>query len=254
MKKLTLYRHSTTVPLAANGSVVSIGNFDGVHRGHQEVLCRARNHANRLGVPLVVLTFHPHPRKVLTPERAPSRLTTFADKLRAMQELGVDAVYAVRFTRNWARTTPEDFVRNLIHGTLKAREVIVGYDFAFGRDRSAGLETLATLGRELQYGLEVVPAYEVNGVVASSTEVRALLAAGEADKAATLLGRAYSLRVDGKNDVKSGLVLLKNGEYAAQISYHGGLLPAKLRVDQGRIVSDIPSGPCTIHLGQPQED
>lgn len=254
MKKISLYRHTPNVALAAHGSVVSIGNFDGVHRGHQEVLRRARNHANRLGVPLVVLTFYPHPRKVLTPEKAPARLTTFAEKLRLMQSLGVDAVYAVRFTREWARTTPEAFVRGLIHNTLKAREVIVGYDFAFGRDRSAGLETLASLGRELQYGLEVVPAYEVGGVVCSSTEVRALLAVGQVDAAATLLGRPYAVRVDGRSDIKSGLSLLKNGEYAGQISYHGGLLSAKVKVENGRIASDLPQGPSILHLGQPQEE
>lgn len=217
MRKICLYRHSQTVPLAAKGSVVSIGNFDGLHRGHQEVLRRARRHADRLNVPLIVLTFYPHPREVLTPDKAPARLTSFADKLRLMAACGVDAVYAVRFSRDWARTTPEDFVRGLIYGTLHAREVIVGYDFAFGRDRSAGLETLANLGRELQYGLEVVPAYEVDGVVCSSTEIRARLAAGDVTGAKNLLGYDFSLR--------------KNADRKPQIRYNGGLLVGREKHD-----------------------
>jgi riboflavin kinase/FMN adenylyltransferase len=184
-----IYRHTPDAPLASGGSVVTIGNFDGVHRGHLAVIDHARLMAHKLGVPLIALTFEPHPRAVLRPHEAPVRLTGFAEKARRLKAAGVNGLYVVRFTKAYARTAPEAFIKDTLVGALKAKAVVVGHDFCFGKDRSAGFALLKELGPALGYDVAAVPAYEVNGQVCSSSRIREALARGERGLAAHLLGR-----------------------------------------------------------------
>jgi riboflavin kinase/FMN adenylyltransferase len=175
---------------AASGSVVTIGNFDGVHRGHQAVLTQARLKAEALGVPLVALTFEPHPRAVLRPDSAPKRLTPFATKAALLGRFGADGVYVIDFTKDYALTSPQDFIADTLVGALRAKCVVVGHDFCFGRDRSAGLALLRDLAPRYGYAVEEVTPFVMNGEVCSSSRIRQLLSAGDRPAAEHLLGHA----------------------------------------------------------------
>ena len=194
---MIIYRHTTPeeTPLCAKGSVVTIGNFDGVHKGHQAVLQTARSHAKTLGVPTVVLTFEPHPRAVLTPEKAPVQLTTFEEKCALLERYGADAVYAIDFTKAYAATTPEQFVTETLVKTLRAKQVVIGYDFAFGKGRAGNADMLQQLGQKLSYGLTIIPPQEASkgGVVYASTEVRKALANADFELAEALLGHRLAI-------------------------------------------------------------
>jgi len=183
-----IYTYPDPAPPAATGSVVTIGNFDGVHLGHQAVLATARTQADMLGVPLVALTFEPHPRAVLRPEEAPVRLTHFARKAELLGTYGADGVYVIDFTKDYARTSPQDFITETLIGALKVKCVVVGNDFSFGRDRSAGLALLRELAPRYGYTVEEVPPFIVNGDVCSSSRIRSLLAEGKTSPAEALLG------------------------------------------------------------------
>lgn len=188
MYRIQVYRHSRFVSIAGAGSVVVIGNFDGVHKGHQHLFERAHHHAKMLRVPIIALTFEPHPKKVLRPDSAPKRLTGFAEKTRRLDACGIDGVYALRFTKDYAQTTPEEFIKNTLVKVLRVRKVVIGEDFAFGKDRSAGIELLKTLGPQYGYSVDVVAPFAMDGEVCSSTLIRDTIAAGNLNRAEELLG------------------------------------------------------------------
>ncbi len=191
------------VPELATGSALTIGAFDGVHRGHQAVLAETRRLADREGLPTVVVTFDRHPASVVRPESAPLLLTDVAQKLEILDATGL-VDWAVLVTFDVARAAEEagDFVGRLLVGTLGARLVVVGEDFHFGRGRKGNVTLLRTLGADLGFdvvGLGLVPAPGLSGSV-SSTVVRRLVGAGDVEGAQALLGRPYEVRgtvVDG---------------------------------------------------------
>lgn len=173
-------------------TILTIGAFDGVHRGHQALIgglvARARE-TDRLAA---LITFHPHPVRVLAPDRAPPYLTTPGEKVALLEALGVDLVVLLPFSRAVAATPARAFVAQVAHH-LRLRELWVGADFALGRNREGDVPRLRELGRELGYAVHVVsPVYEADGVV-SSSRIRRLLAEGRVDEAARLLGRSPSL-------------------------------------------------------------
>jgi len=178
-------------PVAA-GTVVAIGNFDGVHRGHQRLFEVARS-LRRPGQLLAALTFSPHPATVLAPARAPKLITTEARKLELLAERGVEVVRLQRFDAAFAACSPEDFVDQVLVEGLHAKAVVVGYDFTFGRNRAGTTAVLSSLCAARGIRVEVVGPVSVDGVVASSTEVRRLFAAGEIEAARKILGRAPEL-------------------------------------------------------------
>ena len=194
---MIIYRHTTPeeTPLCAQGSVVTIGNFDGVHKGHQAVLSAAKSSAKDLGVPLVVLTFEPHPRAVLTPEKAPVQLTAFDEKCTLLKRYGADAVYAIDFTKAYAATSAKEFVEETLVKTLRAKRVVVGYDFHFGRGREGSAEMLAEMGHGLGYNFTALQAQKTaeNALVYSSTEVRKALADADFELAENLLGHKLEI-------------------------------------------------------------
>jgi riboflavin kinase/FMN adenylyltransferase len=192
-----IYRHFTGLPAIARGSVVAVGNFDGIHRGHQAVIDAAREEARRLGAPLGVLTFEPHPRRVFRPDEAPFRLTPFRVKARLIEELGVELLFNIHFDLAFAAKTAGGFVREVLVDGLAARHVAVGYDFVFGHRRQGTAAFLAESGRTLGFGVSVVaPAEGPAGEVYSSTRIREHLTRGEPVQAAALLGRAWE--IDGR--------------------------------------------------------
>jgi riboflavin kinase/FMN adenylyltransferase len=185
------------VPAGFGPSVVTIGNFDGVHRGHQAVLEAVVEAARRRGVPSVAVTFDPHPVAVLRPEHAPAVLTTTEDRLRLLEAAGLDAVLLIAFTLEFARWSPERFVREVFVDLLHAQAVVVGRDTRFGHRNSGDLGTLRELGEKLGFEVEVVEEFgprqgdAESGRRWSSSWVRELLAEGDVRAAAAILGRPH---------------------------------------------------------------
>ena len=190
---MRILRDWRNVPAACRGAAFAIGNFDGVHRGHQAVIARAAASAAELGAPLGVLTFEPHPRAVLQPDAPPFRLTPFRSKARLLQELGVEILAALRFNRALFEKPAEDFVRDVLVEGLGARHVVVGYDFVFGFKRTGNAEVLAALGSRHGFGVSEVEPVTHGEDVYSSTLIRLDLESGRPRRAAELLGHWWEV-------------------------------------------------------------
>ncbi len=178
-----------------SGSVVTVGNYDGIHRGQATIIDKVVERARKLDLSAVVVTFDPHPVAVLRPDAAPSRLTTDPQKAALLEALGIDAVLEVRFDEAFARTPAEEFIRSFLHRRLGVQEIYVGADFVFGHQREGNLELLRRIGGEegfVAHGVEEVP---YQGEAISSTRVRQCLAEGKVEAACEMLGRGY--RVTG---------------------------------------------------------
>ncbi len=174
--------------------VLTIGNFDGLHSGHRTMLQTVIERARALSGDAVVYTFDPHPRKVLHPERAPRLLTTFEQKRELLEEVGVDVLIAEPFDRDFARVTPDRFVREYIHQRIRPVEVYVGYDFHYGRDREGSMRLLTETGPRLGFAVTIIPEVTMGGSDVSSTRIRDLLSEGQVESASELLTRPYAVR------------------------------------------------------------
>jgi len=172
---------------------VTIGNFDGLHLGHQAMLARLQDVAQARGLPSCVLSFEPHPREFFAPEQAPARLSSLREKAECLQRMGIDRLHVFRFDRAFSALSPEAFIEQVLGRTLQARYVLVGDDFRYGAKRAGDFALLESLGQSLGFDAESLPTVEVAGERASSTAVRSALAAGELEHAARLLGRPYSI-------------------------------------------------------------
>ena len=180
------------VPRAARGASVALGNFDGVHRGHVEVLRAA--HAARPGARRAVLTFAPHPREFFRPDDPPFRLTLEAERSAALAAEGVDLIFELGFDRKFSEIAAERFIAEILHQGLGAAHLTCGPDFAFGHRRGGDVMLLATRAEALDVGLTVVPAFgDAEGPI-SSTRIRRLLQDGYPERAALLLGRPHQIR------------------------------------------------------------
>jgi len=182
------------LPLAATGSVVTVGTFDGVHRGHQDVLATLVAHARRAGRPSLVVTFSPHPLEVINPAAAPQLLTTHEEKLEVFAQSGVSYVAVLPFTPVLAAYEAETFVDKVLRERFAMHELLVGHDHGFGRGRLGDLEVLRALGTARGFGVTVLaPVHAAGGDVISSTSIRQAVLAGDLDRVAAGLGRRYSL-------------------------------------------------------------
>ena len=194
MKVFRGYRHPQLAPECA----LTIGNFDGVHRGHQAMLALLKNEAQHRGVPSCVLTFEPHPRDYFAalarqPELAPARVATLRDKLTELARCGIDQCVVLPFDARLSSLTPDAFVANVLVSGLGARYVLVGDDFRFGAKRAGDYAMLDTAGQQLGFDVARMNSYEVQSTRVSSSAVRAALAAGQMQRTASLLGRPYSI-------------------------------------------------------------
>jgi riboflavin kinase/FMN adenylyltransferase len=178
----------------ATGTVVTVGTFDGVHRGHWHVLQSVRSAAERLGLPSVLVTFDPHPLAIVRPDRAPPLLSTPGEKIEVLAESGIDYMVIVRFDAKLASYPPERFVREYLIGRFGMRHLVIGYDHGFGRDRSGDASTLQQIGRELGFSVDVIGPVAQGEDPVSSTAIRQALQAGDVEVAARALGRPYSMR------------------------------------------------------------
>lgn len=172
---------------------VTIGNFDGLHRGHQAMLARLKEEAEKRGLPSCVLTFEPHPREFFSPADAPARLSSLREKSELIEAAGIDRLHVCRFDRRFASLSPTEFIERVLVGALGARWLLVGDDFRFGAKRAGDFALLKEAGARLGFEVESLPTVSVEGKRASSTAVREALAAGDMQHARELLGRPYSI-------------------------------------------------------------
>ena len=237
---MRVVRGSATLDRPPRRAVLTIGNFDGIHIGHRAILRTVTERAAALDGEAVVYTFDPHPRKVLQGAQAPGLLTTTEQKLELLEAAGIDLVILEPFTPEFARTPPEVFVRESVHRRVSPREVYVGYDFHFGRDREGSMRTLTELGPRLGFAVTIVPEVTIAGRDVSSTRIRERLAAGEVEEAALLLGRPYAVRgrvVDG--DRRGRLLGFPTANLAAETE----VLPGNgVYAGRVRLLDDPPPG------------
>ncbi|HEY3934651.1 MAG TPA: bifunctional riboflavin kinase/FAD synthetase [Gemmatimonadales bacterium] len=179
--------------MTAPASVVTVGTFDGVHRGHHAVLEVIAHRAGRAGLQSVLVTFEPHPLDVVNPLAAPPRLTTAGERLEVVATSAIDRMIVLPFDRKMATQSPEDFVDRVLRDRCGMRELVIGYDHGFGKGRAGDVETLRVLGQRQGFPVDVVAPVTIDGTAVSSTAIRRAIAGGDLDGAALLLGRRYSL-------------------------------------------------------------
>lgn len=176
------------------GAVVTIGNFDGVHLGHQHIFEKVIREARQKNCRAMVITFEPHPKMVLHPERKPFYLiTSLEEKVARIAETGIDGLLLIPFSPEFSHTTAREFVHSLLWDKLRIQKIFIGHDYTFGRDREGNETLLASFGEQLGFDIEVISALKIGGTVISSTLTRNAILAGRVKEAAAYLGRPYNL-------------------------------------------------------------
>ena len=192
MRFLLVHYDEFARPLVSS-SVVTLGNFDGVHLGHREIFRRVTGRAKELELPSVALSFYPHPLKVLRPDEAPLMLLPLKEKVRLLESVGLDHFLCIHFTRTFASLEAKDFVEDVLVRGLNAKEIFVGKDYRFGRGRKGNVNYLAELGQKFGFCVRVVDPVVVDGILVSSTRIRRMLLEGRVTEAMKFLGRPYKL-------------------------------------------------------------
>lgn len=256
-------------PNEAKPTVVTVGMFDGFHRGHAMLFSRVEDEAAKLDARSAIVTFEPHPLEVLAPDRAPCVLTTIEQRLALFEEHGVDIVLVLTFDEKLASLEPEDFVRVMLVGDLHVRKVMVGEDFRFGHNRAGDLGTLAELGTRFGFEAEAIGLLGEGEKKISSSDVRRLIAAGDVTRAAGLLGRNYRLAgsvVEGdKRGRRLGFptanlapdhraCLPGNGVYAGWFVAASRRLPGVINVGTRPTFKESDPPLCEIHIFDLDED
>ncbi len=228
---MQIFRH---LPTRVQSPVaLSIGNFDGIHLGHQALLARLIGAAHQRHLPAAVMTFEPHPREFFAPDSAPARLTSLREKLELLCAAGVDQVYVCRFDDAFSQISADDFVCCILHERLAVRWLLVGDDFRFGAKRTGSYELLSHHAGQLNFELAAMSSVQINGKRVSSSLVREALAAGDMTLAKTYLGRSYSMsgrvvqgdRLGRKLGFPTANVHIKHNHPPV-----GGIFAVKLRV------------------------
>ncbi|PHQ70006.1 MAG: riboflavin biosynthesis protein RibF [Sneathiella sp.] len=233
---MRILRSYKDVPEECQGLVLAIGNFDGVHRGHQSVIAHAQEVADKLGVPSGVLTFEPHPREFFAPDAPPFRISSMETKAAHLKWLGVDVMAAVDFDLAFSQKSAEEFVHDVLVEGYGAVHVVVGYDFIFGHKRQGTTVVLGDFAKKYGFGLTVVEPVGEQTIIFSSTAIRECLKAGDPGKAASLLGHWWEIEGEVVEGDKRGrtigfptanIPLLgyhypKLGVYAVRVGLHNG--------------------------------
>jgi riboflavin kinase / FMN adenylyltransferase len=233
------------LPSALRGGVVAIGNFDGVHRGHQAVLRRALERAESLGVPAMVLTFEPHPRSVFNPDKPVFRLTPPSLRARILEAMGFQSVIEYPFDREFSQRSAEDFVQSILVDWLGAREVVTGFDFHFGKGREGGPAFLMQAGSRHGLGVTLVDAFrDEGGEVISSSRIRGLLAEGDVAQAAGLLGYRFTVEAEVMKGKQLGRTLgfpTANMHLQPEATLRPGIYAVRFRRPDGIIRDGVAS-------------
>jgi riboflavin kinase/FMN adenylyltransferase len=222
-------------PPEARGAVLAIGNFDGVHRGHQSLLASATQMAKQLGVPSGAILFEPHPREFFHPEEPHFHLTSLPQKLSLLKSAGLNVAVVLKFDASLAALSADTFIRRVLIDGLGARHVIIGHDFFFGRNRGGTPETMRAAANDLGFGITVVPPVAEDGEVFSSSAIRLRLAQGDVKGAARSLGRTWTIEGEVIGGAKRGTGLgfptaniplpygtaLGHGIYAVRVRFEG---------------------------------
>ena len=188
-----VFRSLAEIPSGFGPTVAAIGNFDGVHLGHQEILGGAVAEARAMGARAVAITFNPHPEQFLRPAKAPKLLTPLAERVRLLSTTGVDAILVLKFDAALAGLTPDEFVHRILVAALGVRSVHEGQNFRFGHGAAAGVQELAAFGAELGFAVRIHTPVRVRGLEVSSSAIRALVAAGDMRRARWMLGRPFAV-------------------------------------------------------------
>jgi len=181
------------VPPGLGPAVVSVGNFDGVHRAHRRVIDNMVRRARELGISAMAVTFEPHPTRILRPDSALKLLTPTPEKVRLLEAAGLDAVLLLPFTRDLSLMTPQQFAHHVLKSGLRAREVHEGYNFHFGRKAAGDVHLLTELGHKMGFEVKVYPELRLRGEPVSSSHIRKLISEGRVSRARHLLARAFSI-------------------------------------------------------------
>lgn len=233
--------------------VLALGNFDGLHRGHTKIIERVRRVAAERGGTALVLTFDPHPPRIVRPDKAPLLLMTLAQKIEALEKAGIHGTAIVRFTPALSRWEPETFVKTVLVDWLRVAEVWVGADFLFGRDRSGNFSLLRTLGGQYGYRAEKIDPVRYKDFVVSSTRIRRLVAEGRVDEAGALLGhhffidgtvargagRGKELGVPTANIQSTNELIPPHGVYATTITIDGVVYPSVTNIGLRPTFDDV---------------
>jgi len=211
------------IPAGFGPTVAAIGNFDGVHRGHRDILAGIVNEARATGARAVAITFDPHPESFLRPAHAPRLLTPLSERLRLLAQTGVDAILVLPFGAELAQLAPGDFVQQILVRKLGVRSVHEGRNFRFGCGAAAGVGELAAMGAQSGFGVEVHTPVRVRGMEVSSSAIRALVAAGDVRRARWMLGRPFAVLSTPARGRGIGARLLVP---TVNLAAYGGLLPA----------------------------
>ncbi|MCL6706071.1 bifunctional riboflavin kinase/FAD synthetase [Pseudomonas sp. R2.Fl] len=233
------------LPEGLKGGVVAIGNFDGVHRGHQSVLNRALELAESRGAPALVLTFEPHPRTVFNPEKPVFRLTPAPLRARLLEAMGFHSVIEYPFDRDFASRSADEFIRTILIDWLGASEVVTGFDFHFGKGREGGPAFLMAAGERHGFGVTLIDAFRDEGAhVVSSSRIRSLLSEGDVAEAAGLLGYRFTVEAEVIKGQQLGRTLgfpTANMALAPESELKPGIYAVRLRRHDGRLHDGVAS-------------
>jgi riboflavin kinase/FMN adenylyltransferase len=229
---------------SAKHSIIALGNFDGVHKGHQEIIKYTIALAKKTGKPSAVMTFEPHPVSLFKPEVTNFRLTTLDKKAELLAGLGVDFLFVIDFTREFASITAEDFVSDILMGSLSVKHIVIGYDFIFGNKRGGNAALLKDLAKKYNYKFTQIEAISDNAEIFSSTKIRGLLRNGDLAGAQSMLGRNYSVCGVVEHGDKRGATI---GFPTINVNTDGLLLPhTGVYAVKVRLAGDIYNGVANI--------
>lgn len=243
---MKIFRDYTNLEVSS-GSAVTVGSFDGVHLGHRKIFEQLMKCAKENGLKSTIVTFDPHPRKVLGTAGVNLKLlTTLEEKIKIFKEIGIDRLLIIPFTREFSRLSPREFVETILVGKLKVREMVIGHDHHFGRDRQGGLEKLIKLGETHGFHVIEVPAITCDGELISSSVIRKHIEKGKMETVCRFLGRCYSLtgtvvKGDGRGkemgfptanlEISNGdKVIPRKGVYAVDINNGGRMFKGMMNI------------------------
>ena len=240
---IEIIREWRDLPASRQGAAAAIGAFDGVHRGHQAVIASARESAQRLNLPLAVVSFDPHPRRWFQPDAAPFRLMTPAQMARALEPLGVERLYLLPFDAGMAGMSDEAFATDVLAGGLGIGHASVGFDFTYGKGRTGSPEALARIGHQLGFTVSVTERVDdAGGLKLSSSAVREALNAGDMARAARILGRPFAIEGEVVHGDKRGRTIgvptanVRLGDYMRP-AY--GVYATRTRLPDGRVIDGV---------------